>query len=147
MVARASVQHLAAAVALLVALCLLVLPAATDDARALQTEGFVPGQIIVKTAPRVDIRDINSSYGTQVQERFLDKKNTSIYLLNTVNGSGAQETLDKILGDPQDPRIMYAELNYLSGVPEADDQTEAQHRHSAFPAGDATPTTKNYSKG
>ncbi len=143
MVARASVQHLAAAVALLVALCLLVLPAATDDARALETETFVPGQIIVKTAPGIKIGDINSSYGTQVQERFLNKKNTSIYLLKIVNGSGAQETLNTI---PGDPRIIYAELNYLSGTPEADDESEAQHRHSAFPAGHATPTTKNYSK-
>ncbi|MBA2715233.1 MAG: S8 family serine peptidase [Rubrobacteraceae bacterium] len=146
MLTKTSTQHLAAAVALLVALCLLVLPAVTDDARALNTESFVPGQIIVKTAPGVNIGDINSSYGTRVQERFLDKNNTSIYLLETVSGSGAQETLATILGDPRDPRIVYAELNYLSGAPEADDETEAQHRHNAFPAGDATPTTKNYSR-
>jgi thermitase len=140
---KTSIQHLAAAVALLVALCLLVLTADTDDARALNTETFVPGQIIVKTAPRVNIADINSSYDTLVKERFLDEKNTNIYLLETVSGSGAQDTLDTMLGDL---RIRYVELNYLAGVPEADDETEAQHRHYAFPAGDATPTTKNYSK-
>jgi subtilisin family serine protease len=142
-VSKTALQHIAAAVAFLAALCLLVLTATPDDARALNTEASVPGQIIVKTVSGVNIADINSRYGTLVAERFLDKKNTNIYLLETANGSGAQGTLDTILGDP---RIVYAELNYLSGVPEADDQTEAQHRHSAFPAGDATPTTKNYSR-
>src|SRR5215210_6062859 len=142
-VSKTALQHIAAAVAFLAALCLLVLTATTDDARALNTEVFVPGQIIVKTASGVNIADINSRYGTLVAERFLGKKNTNIYLLETANGSGAQVTLDTILGDS---RILYAELNYLSGAPEADDQTEAQHRHSAFPAGDATPTTKNYSR-
>jgi thermitase len=143
MLSKTWAQHLAAAVALLVALCLLILPSVSDDARALKTETFFPGQIIVKTAPGVNIGGINSSYGTLVQERFLDKKNTTIYLLKIVDGSGAQDLLAKISGDP---RIVYAELNYLTGAPEADDETEAQHRHNAFPAGDATPTTKNYSR-
>ena len=38
------------------------------------------------------------------------------------------------------PLIAYAELNYLSDAP------EAAARHRAFPAGDATPTTRNYSR-
>src|SRR5215210_1506750 len=138
MVARASVQHLAAAVALLVALCLLVLPAATDDARALETESFVPGQIIVKLKPEVKIGDVNlRAYGLRVQERFLNQSNTDIYLLKATDGSSAQTKLDEIVSNPL---IRYAELNYLSSVPEAD------ARHRAFPAGDATPTTRNYSR-
>ena len=140
---KTAVQHIAAGVAFLVALCLLVLTATTDDAQGLNAEASVPGQIIIKTVSGVNIAALNSRYGTLVVERFLDKGNTNIYLLKTVNGSDVQGTLDTMLGDP---RITYAELNYLSGVPEADDETEAQHRHSAFPAGDATPTTKNYSR-
>src|SRR5215210_1669060 len=126
MVARASVQHLAAAVALLVALCLLVLPAAADDARALETESFVPGQIIVKLAPGVKIGDVNlRGYGLRVQERFLNLPDTDIYLLKVTDGSSAQDKLGELV----DPTLFeYTELNYLSEAPEAD------ARHSAFPA-------------
>jgi subtilisin family serine protease len=42
--------------------------------------------------------------------------------------------------------VSYAEPNYVTGAPEADDGTSASARHRAFPAGDATPTTSNYSK-
>src|ERR671920_737104 len=94
MLSKTWAQHLAAAVALLVALCLLILPNVTENARAMNTETFVPGQIIVKTAPGVDIGGINSSYGTLVQERFLDEKNTTIYLLKIVDGSGGQDGRD-----------------------------------------------------
>ncbi|CAN5812749.1 S8 family peptidase [soil metagenome] len=138
MVARASVQHLAAAVALLVALCLLVLPAATDDARALTKENFVPGQIIVKLVPGVKIGDVKlRGYGLRVQERFLNQANTDIYLLKVTDGSSAQDKLGELVGDPL---FGYTELNYLSEAP------EANARHSAFPAGEATPTTRKYSK-
>jgi subtilisin family serine protease len=125
--------------ALLVALCLIIMPGAGDDARALGTESFVPGQVIVKLAPGVTIGQVNSRYNTRVQERFLNLTNTDIYLLKTTDGSSAQDKLKEITGDPL-PLIRYAELNYLSDAPEAD------ARHRAFPAGDATPTPRNYSK-
>src|SRR5215210_6197666 len=97
MFSRSSAQHLAAAVALLVALCLLVLPAVTDDARALNTETFVPGQIIVKLAPGVKIGDVNlRGYGLRVQERFLNQTNTDIYLLKVTDGSSAQDKLGEL---------------------------------------------------
>jgi thermitase len=138
MVARASAQPIAVIVALLVALCLLVLPGATHDARALKTESFVPGQVIVKLAPGVKIADVNlRGYGLRVQERFLNQSNTDIYLLTATDGASAQSKLDAVAGDPL---IRYAELNYLTSAPEAD------ARHRAFPAGDATPTSRNYSK-
>lgn len=138
MVTRASAQSVATLLALLAALCLLVLPGANDDARALQTETFVPGQIIIKLAPGVRIGDVNlRGYGLQVQERFLNQTNTDIYLLSATDGASAQSKLDAIVGNPL---ITYAELNYLSDAPEAD------ARHHAFPAGDVTPTTRNYSR-
>src|SRR5215210_975094 len=143
MVTRASTQSLATAAALLVALCLLVLPGATDHARGLGTERFVPGQIIVKLAPKATIAQVNFRYGTQVQERFLDRKNTNIFLLRIADGSSAPDKLAQITGDPL---VGYVELNYLSGAPEADDETGASARHRAFPANGATPTTQNYSR-
>jgi thermitase len=137
MISRASTQSLVTAAALLVALCLLVLPGVTDGARALETESIVPGQVIVKLEPGVKIGDVNlRGYGLRVQERFLNQTNTDIYLLRATDGSSAQSKLGALAGDPL---IAYVELNYLSGAPEAD------ARHRAFPAGDATPTTRNYS--
>jgi thermitase len=138
MATRASAQTFATVVALLVALCLLVLPGATDDARALETESFVPGQIVVKLKPGVRIGAVNlRDYGLKVQERFLNQTNTDIYLLSATDGASAPSKLESIVADPL---ITYAELNYLSDAPEAD------ARHHAFPAGDATPTTRNYSR-
>ena len=139
MVTRASTQSLATLVALLFALCLLVLPMATDGARALETERFVPGQVIVKLKPGVGIGDVNlRGYGLRVQERFLNRTDTDVYLLKATDGASVQSKLDAL---ELDPLIGFAELNYLSGAPEAD------ARHRAFPAGDATPTTRNYSRG
>src|SRR5215210_1681083 len=143
MVNRASAQTLATIAALFVALCLLVLPGATGDARGLETEKFVPGQIVVKLAPKATIAQVNSRYGTQVQERFLNRKNTNIFLLRIADGSNAPDKLAQITGDPL---VSYVELNYLSGAPEADDETGASARHRAFPANGATPTTQNYSR-
>ena len=138
MVTKASIQSLATAVALLVALCLLVLPGTSHDAQALETEISVPGQIVVKLAPGVGIGDLNlRSYGLEVEERFLDQTNTGIYLLSATDGASA---LSKLKAIAANPLITYAELNYLSDAPEAD------ARHRAFPAGDATPTTRNYSR-
>jgi hypothetical protein len=138
MITKASLQALATVVALLLALCMLMLPGASDDARALETESSVPGQIVVKLAPGVDIRDLNlRGYGLMVQELFLNDTNTNIYLLKATDGASAQSKLGAILGNPI---VVYAELNYLSDAP------EAGGRHRAFPAGDATPTTRNYSR-
>ena len=135
---RTKAQFLATAVALLAALCLLVLPGATGDARAFEEERFVSGQVIVKLAPGVRIGDVNlRAYGLRVQERFLNQTDTDTYLLRVTDGSSAKSKLDALA---LDPLIGFAELNYLSGAP------EAGGRHRAFPAGDATPTTRNYSK-
>ncbi len=137
MVPGASAQHVTIAIALLFALCLLVLPAATDDARALETSRIVPKQIIVELAPGVTVAEVNASHDTRVQERFLDRADTNIFLLGIEDGSGVQEKLDEITGGGL---VTYAERNYLSSAPEAD------ARHHAFPAGSATPTTQNYSR-
>lgn len=143
MVTKASTQFIAAAAALLVALCLFVSWGAFHDARALETTSFVPGQIIVETNPGTNIGTVNSRYGTQVQERFLNSKDTNIYLLRITDGSGVLAKVDEISGASG---IRYAEPNFLTGVPEGDDGVEANPRHYAFPAGDATPTTKKYSR-
>jgi thermitase len=116
----------------------LVLPGTSHDARALEAKISVPDQIVVKLAPEVGIGALNlRSYGLSVQERFLNQTNTNIYLLKVTDGKSPQSKLDALLGNPL---IAYAELNYLSDAP------EAGGRHYAFPSGDVTPTTRNYSK-
>jgi thermitase len=144
MVTKALTQSLVTAVALLVALCLLVMWGAFHDARALETEEFVPGQIIVELDPGIiNIGTVNSLFGTQVQERFLNSTDTNIYLLKIKDDSGVLAKVDEISGTPG---IKFVEPNFLTGVPEEDDGAEANARHYAFPAGDATPTTKSYSR-
>jgi thermitase len=138
MITKASNQSIATALALLIALLLLALPVGSRDARAQETAGFVPGQVVVKLAPGVGIGDLNLRiYGLRVQESFLGQPSTGIYLLKATDGATAQSKLDAIVGSPL---IAYAELNYLSNAP------EAAARHRAFPADGATPTTRNYSR-
>jgi thermitase len=146
MVDRKSAQPIALSISLLIAICLLLLPRATDDARALETESFVPDQIIVKLAPGVGIGGINLSYNTRTVECFISCKNSPdsrVYLLEIPDGANIQTKLDMLSSDT---RVEYAELNYLVDAPEADDETQANAKHYAFPAGNATPTTKNYSQ-
>jgi thermitase len=143
MITKASSQVFATLAAMLVALCLLVWWGAFHDARALETTSFVPGQIVVETKPGINIDTINSRYGTQVQERFLNSDNTNIYLLKIADGTGVLAKVDQVSGASG---IRYAEPNFLTGVPEGDDGVEANPRHYAFPAGDATPTTGKYSR-
>ena len=143
---RKSSQPIALFVALLIALCLLVLPGATGDARALETERIVPNQIIVKLAPGVGIGGINLRYNTQTLECFItcnDSPDSRVYLLKIAHGADIDIILDRLLSDT---RIEYAELNYLSSTPESD-APNAQARHSAFPSDAATPTADNYSEG
>ena len=138
MIAKASLQTLATVVALLLALGMLVLPGASDDAGALETQNYVPDQVVVKLRSGASIGDLNlRGYGLRVQERFLNQTNTDIYLLKITDGGSVQSKLDALLGNPL---LAYAEPNFLSEAP------EAAARHRAFPAGDATPTTGNYSR-
>ena len=138
MIAKASLQTLATVVALLLALGMLVLPGASDDAGALETQNYVPDQVVVKLRSGASIGDLNlRGYGLRVQERFLNQTNTDIYLLKITDGGSVQSKLDALLGNPL---LYYAEPNFLSEAP------EAAARHRAFPAGDATPTTGNYSR-
>jgi subtilisin family serine protease len=146
MVTKASAQTLATVVALLLALSMLALPGASHDARALETESFVPGQIIVKLAPGVSIGEINLLYNTQTQECFItcnDSSNSRVYLLKISNGANIGTKLNRLLADRA--HIEYAELNYRSSVPESD-APNAQARHSAFPYDSAEPTANDYSE-
>lgn len=136
MVPGASAQHVTIAMALLFALCVLVLGAAADDARALETSRFVHKQIIVKLAPGVTIAEVNARYDTRVQERFLGRMDTSIFLLEITDDSSVHAKIDEIKGGSL---VRYVEPNFLAGAPEAD------ARHHAFPDGSATPTAGNYS--
>ena len=145
MVDRKSAQLIAFCVALLVALCLLVLPGATDDAQALVTETIVPKQIIVKLAPGAGIGQINLRYNTQTQECFVtcnDSPDSRVYLLKIPDGVKIDGLLKKF---EVDSRIEYAELNYLASAPESD-APNAQARHRGFPTDSATPTADDYSE-
>jgi thermitase len=144
MVTKASTQFLATVAALLVALGMLVSWGASHGAQALQTESYVPGQIIVEIDPGIiNIGTVNLLFGTQVQERFLNSDTSNIYLLNITDGS---DVLNKVAALTGVAGIEFAEPNFLVGAPEGDDGVQANPRHYAFPEGSATPTTKTYSR-
>ena len=139
MIDKASSQAFATLAALLIAICLLMSWGAFHGARALETERFVPGQIVIKLAPGVNIGELNlRGYGLRVQETFLDQANTNVYLLKATDGASLDDTLAAL--NKQVSLVAYAELNYVADAP------EAAGRHRAFPADDATPTTRNYSR-
>lgn len=139
--ARASTQHLAVTVALVFALCLLVLPVTTGNAQALPADQvFVPDQVIVKLAPGAEIQKINSEYGTRVEGRFLDNPNTRIYLLETerhLDVPGLVAFAERLLDDRRIDDL--AEPNFFVEAP------EGSARHRAFPADGAKPSPEHYS--
>jgi thermitase len=120
---RATSQHVALIGALIAGLlCLLVLFDTSGPVRAYPGVGdFVAGQAIIELNPTsgVTIEQINASYGTTTLERF--PGSTSIYLLKLGSDANVLETVTNMASDP---RLLFAEPNFLSQAPEG----EARHR-------------------
>ena len=104
---RASTEHLAVTIALVLALFMLVLAGAPSNAQTLPPEvDFEPGEIIVKLVDGVAIEAINTDYGTRVKDTFPDKfpDGENIYLLKVVDGGqSAEDVLEEML-DNKSPR-------------------------------------------
>lgn len=77
--------------------------------------GFVVDQVVVKlnTASGAQIADIHATYGTTTLEMLLGS--ASIYLLQIPPG----EEVEEIVSDMEDdPRLIYAEPNFFTAMPE-----------------------------
>ncbi len=107
------ISKISLAGALLVAtfLSLNPLPAARAD----EVLGHEPGQVVVKLAPLLDndILGINLAYGTITLEILY--AHDDIFLLQAPPESSAEALVEAMAGDP---RLEYAELNYLNEYPE-----------------------------
>lgn len=131
--ARWPQQHRTVAVALVFALCLLMLISASDHARA-AVGNFVPRQVIVELRqPGASIEDINIAYGSTTLLRYSDS--SDVYLLKLPTGSGVLDTVDRMKSDE---RLLYSEPNYVAEPP------EGGARHKAWGVSSDAPTSQDY---
>lgn len=107
---------------LLALVLLLLLSAAVNGHSALtpvhEGDDFESDQVVVKLnlSSGATITDINATYGTTTREALLPS--AGIYLLQLPPGhSGEQEVSDQM---EHDPRVLYAEPNFIGEAPEAD---------------------------
>ena len=126
-----STRFLIAVAALAVALCLIVLAGFSGSARAVEEdEDYEVDEVVVKLDPAyrdpitgdpATIDDVNAAYGTTTKEVFLRSRN--IYLLALPAGSDENGESLEIEGDP---RVAYAEPNFIAGTPEGDARMRAR---------------------
>jgi thermitase len=116
-------------------LCLLVLFGTAGRAQAYSGVGdFVRGQVVVKLKPTgATIENINTSYGSTTLERF--PGSTEIYLLKLQAGSDLLGVVENMTADP---RLLFAEPNFLSQAPEGDG------RHKAWGVSASGPSPTDY---
>ena len=126
-------QHRTVSVALVIALCLLMLISASDRARA-AVGNFVPRQVIVELRQAgASIEDINSAYGSTTLLRYSDS--SDVYLLKLPTGSGVQDTVARMTSDD---RLLYSEPNYVAEPP------EGGARHRAWGVSSDAPSSEDY---
>jgi thermitase len=121
--------------ALVLGLCLLMLPGVAGRAGAESTVGeFLPHQVIIKLGTSsVTVEDINTTYGSTTLERF--PGSSDIYLLQLSANSGVIETVNQMTDDG---RLLYAEPNFIAQTPEGD------ARHRAWGVSYVAPTSQDY---
>ena len=129
--------------ALLLALCVLVLPdAPTTLGRWRRRASFLARSS--SSSRQGSGSEVNARYDTQVRERFLERTNTNIFLLMVPVGSTAREKLAQIRAD--EPIRSHASSSLTPSGTTSPARPRRRPGTRAFPAGDATPTTRNYSK-
>jgi subtilisin family serine protease len=139
MITKVHTRIFAAFVLLILALSLLPIPLSADGGG-----DYVETQLIVRLedATTQTIDDVNADYGTTTLDVI--PALGDIYLLEVAPGDDAVVVAN--LMDPSgsggDPRIEYAEANYLSDLPEANPQADW-----AWGGEDPSPTGTQYAPG
>ncbi len=84
-------------------------------ARANSTLEYEPGQVVVRLAPLTgnDVLGINQTYGTSTLASLLN--HDDVFLLQAPSGVEVEQLVAVMAADP---RLLYAELNYLNQEPE-----------------------------
>lgn len=96
---------------------LSVVPILADDDDDDDDDRFVANEIVIKLDPAsgATIEDIHAQYGTTTLSTVLES--AAIYLVGVADGSDV-ENLSEVFED--DPRLLYAEPNYVTSVPQSD---------------------------
>lgn len=134
---RTQPQHLAVTGALILALLILILVSAADPIRAdEEVEDFETGEVVVKLEPAsgATIEDINADYGSTTLEKLLGSAN--IFLLKLPASSDTESVAEQMEGDP---RLIYAEPNFVAETP------EGNLRHKARGLSGAKSSSTRYS--
>ncbi|MEJ7841018.1 MAG: S8 family serine peptidase [Rubrobacter sp.] len=128
---EAYMRYTVALAALVGVLCLLVSAGFSGPARAIEEgDDYEVDEVVVKLDPAyrdpatgqpATIEEINAAYGTTTKEVFL--RSGSIYLLALPTGSDEEGKSLEIEGDP---RVAYAEPNFIAGTPEGDARMRAR---------------------
>ncbi len=95
--------------------------AAADPAQALVEEKiFENGEVVVKLNGGTTIQEINADYGSATLEKLLGS--AGIYLLKLPDTADTQAVATRMASDP---RLIYAEPNFLTESPEGDGRFRA----------------------
>jgi len=95
---------------------------------------FVSRQVVVKLASTAVISEINKEYGTTTIETLLGS--SRIYLLRTPQNANPETLAERMESDTNRlRRVIYAEPNFRTELP------EASRQHRARPGGEPTPSS------
>jgi subtilisin family serine protease len=145
---RVPPHHLTMTGAIALSLCLLVLFAGPTQANV-GIEDFKTGEVIVKldTTLDVSIDDINADYGSTTLDATLG--GMDVYLLKPPEGSGTERRFANLLMNDPQKRVVYAEPNFVTEVPENEvpqNPTAGDGRHRAYGVSDRKRSSGTYAE-
>jgi thermitase len=133
---RPQPRHLVLTAALAWALWMLALLGAAAPTRAnVEAEGFETREAIVRLEPATGatIEDINVDYGSTVLDAL--PGGMGVYLLGLPAGSNTLETVERMAADP---RLLFAEPNYVAEAPEEDPAGNSRMKARAISSTDGS---------
>ena len=112
-----------------------LLGAAAPTQANVETEGFEPREVIVRMQPATGatIEDINADYGSTTLDEF--PGGLGAYLLGLPADSDTMKMVERMAADP---RLLFAEPNYVLETPEEDPAGDGRHKAYAISSTDGS---------
>ncbi len=112
-----------------------LLVAAAPTQANVEAEGFEPREVIVRVQPGTGatVEDINVDYGSTTLDEL--PGGMGAYLLGLPADSDTMETVERMAADP---RLLFAEPNYVAEAPEADPAGDGRIRARAISSTDGS---------
>ncbi len=133
---RPQPRHLVLTAALAGALWMVALLGAAAPTRAnVEAEGFEAREVIVRLESETGatIEDINVDYGSTILDEL--PGGMGVYLLGLPAGSNTLDTVERMAADP---RLLFAELNFVAEAPEEDPKGDGRMRARAISSTDGS---------